>query len=102
MGALPDKAMVPALIEPLPILVKKASYILLQGVPSNISIPKVRSEIEELRHVKSVDNVSFLRSVCLMDHSSRGTVFAASRMAALGTGRGSVLARARGPEDRSE
>ena len=60
MGALPDKAMVPALIEPLPILVKKASYILLQGVPSNISIPKVRSEIEELRHVKSVDNVSFL------------------------------------------
>jgi Co/Zn/Cd efflux system component len=49
--------------------VKKASHILLQGVPSNVSLSELRTELELRREIKNVEKVG-LKGVVLLDHDA--------------------------------
>jgi Co/Zn/Cd efflux system component len=49
--------------------VKKASHILLQGVPSNVSLSELRKELELRREIKNVEKVG-LEVVVLLDHDA--------------------------------
>jgi Co/Zn/Cd efflux system component len=49
--------------------VKKASHILLQGVPSNVSLSELRKELEHRREIKNVEKVG-LEVIVLLGHDA--------------------------------